>query len=655
MAGRKSLGQNIKKKSSKYHKPKQQSIDSAIEISLMTSSDSGASSAVACSVSGSDYSASEEQLSSSPPSSIKDSLDISEDPSDCFVIDDTKCGSRSANYPPIPPLNGTNAKLHSDSEELEQAPLLVLVTTYLGYVVLIAFGHLRDFFGKMFKRDQYKHLSDAGGYAALTSDFESFYTRRLYTRIRDCWNRPITGVPGRTLNLIERTSEDFNRTFKLHRDRQREVLNLSSYNYLGFAQSNGLCARRVSKSISSNNLSLCSPRLESGTFDLISKVEKLVARFLGKPDSLIVSMGFATNSTTLPALVGKGSLIISDELNHSSLVFGSRLSGATIRIFRHNDPKSLEKVLRSAIAQGQPRTHRPWKKILIVVEGLYSMEGSICNLPEIIALKKKYKAYLYVDEAHSVGALGPRGGGVCDYFGIDPADVDILMGTFTKSFGAAGGYVAASKPIINYLRLKNHASVYAETMSPVVVEQVYSSMKIILGEDLSACAAMETKDTVKSNSILSPNTDEKTFADNGVDENGVPFGPHPLSITNKPVGDGRRRLDSIAWNSRYLRTHLRKSGFIVYGDLDSPVIPLLLFNPAKIPAFSRECLRRGLAVVVVGYPATPIISSRARFCVSAAHTREDLDEVIRIVNEVGDLLVLKHSSKAHGNLVAASA
>jgi serine palmitoyltransferase len=130
--------------------------------------------------------------------------------------------------------------------------------------------------------------------------------------------------------------------------------------------------------------------MEGGTHALHSDTEKLVARFLGQESAVIISMGFATNSTTLPALVSKGSLIISDELNHSSLVFGARLSGATIKVFKHNDPEALEKVLRDAIAQGQPRTHRPWKKILLVVEGLYSMEGNICCLPEILALKKKY-------------------------------------------------------------------------------------------------------------------------------------------------------------------------------------------------------------------------------------------------------------------------
>jgi serine palmitoyltransferase len=171
----------------------------------------------------------------------------------------------------------------------------------------------------------------------------------------------------------------------------KECLNLSSYNYLGFGENDGPCSDAVEQTVRKCGLSSGSSRLETGSLDLHLETEQLVARFMGQEAAIICSMGFATNSTMLPALVGKGCLIISDELNHSSLVFGARMSGAGIRVFKHNDAKDLEQVLRDAISQGQPRTHRPWKKILLVVEGLYSMEGNICKLPEFIELKKKYK------------------------------------------------------------------------------------------------------------------------------------------------------------------------------------------------------------------------------------------------------------------------
>lgn len=165
------------------------------------------------------------------------------------------------------------------------------------------------------------------------------------------------------------------------------------------------------------------------------------------------------------------------------------------------------------------------------------------------------------------------------------------MGTFTKSFGAAGGYIAADKPVIDHLRTRNHAYAYAEPMSVPVAMQVITTMRIICGED-------------------------------GTDT-------------------GRKKIKQLAENSLYFATKLREMGFIVYGDYGSPVIPLLLFNPAKIPAFSRELLKRGIAICLGGYPATPIISSRARFCISAAHTKEDLDDALAKISEVGDLLMLK--------------
>ncbi|CEG83280.1 Putative Serine palmitoyltransferase 2 [Rhizopus microsporus] len=475
-------------------------------------------------------------------------------------------------------------------QKMEAAPLFVLVSTYLNYFILIIFGHLRDILGKIFKHKKYAHLRATEGYAPLVSDFDSFYTRRMYMRIRDCWNRPMTGVPGRKIKILERESKDFNQTFSLT-GRTIEATNFSSYNYLGFAQNEGYCADQVETCVNEYGLSSSSTRMEAGTLDIHRALEKQVAQFVGKEDAIVVSMGFATNSTTIPALVNKGCLVISDELNHSSIIFGVRLSGASVRVFKHNNMVDLKNVLREAISQGQPRTHRPWKKILVIVEGLYSMEGSIVNLPELLKLKREYKFYLYVDEAHSIGALGEHGGGVCDFYGINPKHVDILMGTFTKSFGAAGGYIAGDKAVMDHLRLTNHAFTYAETMSPVIIQQVSASMAIIRGQD--------------------------------------------------GTQDGADRIRTLAENSRYFASALRKLGFIVYGDEGSPVIPLLLFNPAKISAFSREMLKRGIAIVVVGYPATPIISSRARFCISAAHTRKDLDEAIQHISEVGDLLMLK--------------
>ena len=482
----------------------------------------------------------------------------------------------------------------------DEPPYSTLITTYISYLILILIGHIRDFFGKRFgDKKHYNTLKVQNGYAPLNDDFDSFYSRRLKLRLDDCFARTSTGVPGRFITLLDRKSDDFNRTYK-YTSTTTETLNMSSYNYLGFAQSEGPCADAVEECVRRCGITVCSPRGDAGTTDLALEVEREVAEFVGKPASMVFSMGYVTNSSSFPAIMSKGCLIISDELNHASIRVGARLSGAMIKAFKHNDVKDLERVLREAISQGQPRTHRPWKKILVVVEGLYSMEGTMCDLPGILALKRKYKFYLFVDEAHSIGALGPRGRGVCDYFGVDPAEVDILMGTLTKSFGANGGYIAADKHIIDKLRVTNASAQLGESPSPCVLMQILASLKMITGE-------------------LCP-------------------------------GQGEDRLRRIAFNSRYLRLGLKRLGYIVYGHDDSPIIPVMLYHPAKIPAFSHEMLRRQISVVVVGYPATPLITSRARFCVSSAHNKEDLDRLLQACDEVADAMGLKYSSGVAGGL-----
>ncbi|KAL3480413.1 pyridoxal phosphate-dependent transferase [Aspergillus californicus] len=492
---------------------------------------------------------------------------------------------------------------HFPEPIMDEPPYYYLITTYISYLILIAFGHVRDFFGKRLREENYRHLKSRNGYAALNSDFDNFYVRRLKLRINDCFERPVTGVPGRTITLIDRGTDDHNKSFYFT-GTTTDTLNLSSYNYLGFAQSEGPCADITEETIRKYGITAVSTRAEVGTQDLHVELEDLVAKFVGKEDSMVFSMGFGTNANIFPALVSKGCLIISDELNHASIRFGARLSGASIGMFKHNDMRDLEVRLREAISQGQPRTHRPWKKILVVVEGLYSMEGTMCNLPGLIALKRRYKFNLFVDEAHSIGAVGPRGRGVCDYFSIDTKDVDILMGTFTKSFGANGGYIAADRAMISKLRSTNSGMFYGESTAPAVIAQIVSALRLINGEVIA--------------------------------------------------GQGEERLQRLAFNSRYLRLGLKRLGFIVYGHDDSPIVPVPLFNPAKMPAFSHEMLKRKISVVIVGYPATPLVSSRARFCVSAAHTKEDLDRVLAACDEIGNILQLKFSTGVAGGAVPVS-
>ena len=398
------------------------------------------------------------------------------------------------------------------------------ITTYLGYIVLIVTGHIRDVCANIFRKGRYfrsaqkQQLNSSGAgnypsddftkYSPLLKSWENFYTRRLYHRIQDAFNRPIASRPCANIAVLERVSFDGNKTMSVlgklanlksssrqlsyengeHYDETsdgrviRKCLNLGSYNYLGFADDWDItCREEVTQSLVNLPSSVGSSRLEYGTTSLHRSVERIVASFVGKEDAVVLNMGFNTNATIIPTLMTSGGdLIVSDELNHTSIVNGARASGAAIRTFRHNNSVDLELTLREAIVYGQPRTRRPWNRILVVVEGIYSMEGEYCDLRNIVSVSKKYGAYIYLDEAHSIGAMGPSGRGCCEYTGVDPSEVDILMGTFTKSFGGMGGYVAGEKRVVDMLRQECAGSAYHNSLSPVVCQQIISSFQVRL-------------------------------------------------------------------------------------------------------------------------------------------------------------------------------
>ena len=399
-----------------------------------------------------------------------------------------------------------------DFAEDNHIPFWISFTTYLGYGVLMLMGYIRETFRQVFPS---KKRKTAKGYAPLLRDFDDFYTRRLYYRIRDCWNRPINTRPAAHIGVMERKSDDYNITFKLT-GKTIPCINLSSYNYLGFAENPPYVVDSVKNSIKKFGVASCSPKSELGCTAPLRKLELLTAEFVGKEAALVIGMGFATNSTTLPLIAGKGSLIISDNLNHASLVAGSRGGSSRIKVFQHNNFKQLENIIRKSIWEGQPRTHTPWSRILIICEGIYSMEGEIINLQQIVDIKKKYGCLLFVDEAHSIGAIGKTGRGVCEYRNVNPDDVDVLMGTYTKSFGSIGGYVAGSNELINMLRANTGGSLYATSLAPATAQQAVSALEVIMGRDGSDL--------------------------------------------------GKKAISSIADNARFFREGLTKLGLTVYGD-----------------------------------------------------------------------------------------
>lgn len=463
---------------------------------------------------------------------------------------------------------------------IDSIPFITMITTYISFLILIILGHFRDLFGKIFFKKKYLYMMKIGNRQPLFTDFESFFIRRLYTRIMDCWNRPIKGMAGTKINIITRCR---NKSDFIILDQTFEALNFGSYNYLGFGSPDSEIIKNDLEVLKNYPVCYTGTTCDSGVYDINRQLEKEMANFLHQEDCIVFSMGFGTNSCNIPVLVDESTLVISDELNHTSIIFRIRMSHACVRTFSHNNMNDLENVLRYNIAQGQPKTHRNWKKIFVFVEGLYSMEGTILDLKPLLNLKKKYKFYLFIDEAHSIGAIGKTGRGVCEYFNQDFSQIDLFMGTFTKSFGGFGGYIAGSKKLVNYLRIYSDFSLYGEQMSPVVANHILQALKFI------------------------------------------------------QTPEGIEKIQKLYKNSLYFREKLIDLGFVVFGDY-APIVPVLICNPGKIAPFSRMCLERGLAVVVVGYPATPVISSRVRICISVNHTIEDLNKAIKIINEVGNYL-----------------
>ena len=189
-------------------------------------------------------------------------------------------------------------------------------------------------------------------------------------RVRDVFQRPICSVPGAKIEILERKSDDFNWTYRFT-GKKLEAINMGSYNYLGFAENNGASSAASAESIKEYGVATCSSRQELGTLKCHLKLESLLAKFLGTEACLTFGMGYATNVVNIPSLMGKNCLILSDELNHASIVLGSRLSGATVKVFKHNNPQDLEAKLKKAVIEGHPLTRRPGRKILIIIEGVY--------------------------------------------------------------------------------------------------------------------------------------------------------------------------------------------------------------------------------------------------------------------------------------------
>jgi len=309
-------------------------------------------------------------------------------------------------------------------------------------------------------------------------------------------------------------------------------------------------------------------RFLNGTLDIHVQLEKELAEFIGKDEALCFSTGFSVNSGVIPALLTRNDFIICDDRDHASIVDGRRLSFAKSLHFKHNDMKDLERCLR--------RCARNAVK-LIVVDGVFSMEGDLAKLPDIIALKHKYpNTVVMVDEAHGLGVFGRQGRGVCDHFNLT-SEVDIIMGTFSKSLASIGGFVAADKILINYLRHNARTYIFSASDTPAATASALEALHI---------------------------------------------------IQNEPA-----RIQSLWEVTNYALGKFREAGFEI-GETESPIIPLYVRDVEKTFIVTKRAFDEGVFINAVIPPACAPQDTLVRFALMATHTKEQVDRAVAALVKV---------------------
>jgi len=345
---------------------------------------------------------------------------------------------------------------------------------------------------------------------------------------------------------------------------RKRMLMLGSNSYMGLA--NDPRVKKAAIEATEKYGSGCAgSRFLNGTLDIHIKLEERLARFCDKESALVFTTGFQTNLGTISALVGKDDFVFIDKSDHASIIDGCRLGFGKIVKFEHNNPESLEDKLKSCEAGGK----------LIVVDGVYSMEGDIARLPQIVEAAEKYGAAVMVDDAHSIGVLGKRGNGTADHFGLTDR-VDIIMGTFSKSFASIGGFVASSSTVIEYLKHHSRALIFSASPTPACAAAVLTSIDIIEKEP-----------------------------------------------------ERREKL----WHNTYKMLNTLKDMGFDTGLSETPIIPVIIGDNTDVFKFWRYLHDAGIFVNPVVSPAVPPNQALIRISVMATHTDKQLDRALRIINK----------------------
>jgi glycine C-acetyltransferase len=348
----------------------------------------------------------------------------------------------------------------------------------------------------------------------------------------------------------------------------RRVLNLCSNNYLGFCN-DPVLKEAAKRAIDEYGVGPGAVRTIAGTMKLHLELERKLAEFKGAEAVVSFQSGFCANLATIPALVGREDVIFSDELNHASIIDGCRLSRAEIIRYAHCDVDDLK-------AKLQEHRHK-FRRALIVTDGVFSMDGDIAPLPEIVKLAREYDAFVMVDDAHGEGVLGKGGRGITDHFGLH-GEVDIEVGTLSKAFGVVGGYVAGSYELCEYLRQRGRPFLFSSAVTPA---------------DVAACIAAVD--------ILLQSED---------------------------------RVQRLWENACYFQNGLKGLGFDI-GKTQTPITPVMLGEAPLAQEFSKRLFEEGIFAQAIGYPTVPRGAARIRVMISAVHTKEDLDFALEKFAKVG--------------------
>lgn len=348
----------------------------------------------------------------------------------------------------------------------------------------------------------------------------------------------------------------------------KRLINFSSYNYLGMSGDPHV-SEAAKQAVDTFGTSVSASRLVSGQKTIHGELEREIAKFIGVEDAIVFVGGHSTNESTIGHLFGSGDLILHDALSHNSIIQGAILSGARRRPFPHNDWEALDELLTEL--------RHDYRRVLVVVEGVYSMDGDFPDLPRFIDVKLRHHCFLMVDEAHSIGTMGPSGRGIGEYFGVNPHDVDLWMGTLSKSFGSCGGYIAGCREVIEYLKYTAPGFVYSVGLPPANAAAALASIRLLRREPERARTCIARA---------------KLFLD-----------------------EARRN---------HLCTGLSEN---------SPVVPVVIGNSANALMLSRRLFERGINVQPILYPAVEESGARLRFFITATHTEEQIRETVRAVAE----------------------